>query len=112
MLSFAGSKSSRFYHHAADLRDPDKIQNLYQSISEQFSRGPDVLVNSAGIQHVDPVEECPVEKWNEMLAIHLSAAFHTIRLALPEMRQQGIADPSPMTKLMSKTHFRFCQHFI
>jgi 3-hydroxybutyrate dehydrogenase len=46
----------------------------------------DVLVNNAGIQHVAPIEEFPVDKWNAILAINLSASFHTIRLALPAMK--------------------------
>jgi 3-hydroxybutyrate dehydrogenase len=50
---------------------------------------PDVLVNNAGIQHVSPVESFPPEKWDAIIAINLSAAFHTIRLALPAMKQRG-----------------------
>ena len=49
----------------------------------------DILVNNAGIQHVAPVEEFPVEKWNAILAINLTASFHTIRLALPAMKARG-----------------------
>ena len=48
--------------------------------------GIDVLVNNASIQHVAPVDEFPVEKWNAILAINLTAAFHTTRLALPHMK--------------------------
>src|SRR5216110_4079476 len=46
----------------------------------------DILVNNAGIQHVAPIDEFPVEKWNAILALNLSASFHTIRLALPAMK--------------------------
>ena len=49
----------------------------------------DILVNNAGIQHVAPVDEFPVDKWNAILAINLSATFHTVRLALPAMKQRG-----------------------
>ncbi len=52
--------------------------------------GPvDILVNNAGMQFVSPVEEFPVEKWDKIIALNLSAAFHTIRLAIPGMRQNG-----------------------
>jgi 3-hydroxybutyrate dehydrogenase len=50
---------------------------------------PDILVNNAGIQHVAPVDAFPVDKWNAILAINLSAVFHTTRLALPGMREKG-----------------------
>src|SRR5262249_19157798 len=48
----------------------------------------DILVNNAGIQHVAPIEEFPLAKWDAIIAINLSAAFHTIRLALPAMKQR------------------------
>lgn len=52
--------------------------------------GPvDVLVNNAGLQHVSPVEEFPPEKWDTIVALNLTAAFHTIRLAVPHMKAQG-----------------------
>ena len=50
---------------------------------------PDILVNNAGIQHVAPVDDFPPEKWNAILAINLSAVFHTTRLALPGMKAKG-----------------------
>jgi 3-hydroxybutyrate dehydrogenase len=51
--------------------------------------GPDILVNNAGIQHVSPVEEFPREKWEAIIAINLSAVFHTSRFAIPEMKAKG-----------------------
>lgn len=52
--------------------------------------GPvDILVNNAGMQHVSPVEEFPVDKWDMIIALNLSAAFHTTRLAVPHMKQSG-----------------------
>jgi 3-hydroxybutyrate dehydrogenase len=63
---------------------PDAIEAMMKAA------GPvDVLVNNAGIQHVAPVDEFPVEKWNAILAINLSAAFHTTRLAVPAMKKKG-----------------------
>ena len=50
---------------------------------------PDILVNNAGIQHVAPVDEFPTEKWDAIIAINLSAAFHTTRLAIPAMKARG-----------------------
>jgi 3-hydroxybutyrate dehydrogenase len=64
--------------------------------------GADILVNNAGIQHVAPVEEFPVEKWDAVIAINLSAAFHAIRAALPHMKSKNwgriinIASPWPV----------------
>lgn len=72
----------------ADLRDPAQIAVM---ISEaRTSLGSlDILVNNAGIQHVSPIEDFPIEKWNDILALNLSAAFHTIRLSVPGMKAQG-----------------------
>ena len=49
----------------------------------------DVLVNNAGVQHVAPIEEFPVDKWNAIIEINLSSAFHTIRTAVPGMKRRG-----------------------
>ena len=51
--------------------------------------GPDILVNNAGIQHVSPVQDFPPEKWDAIIAINLSAVFHTTRLAIPGMKDKG-----------------------
>jgi 3-hydroxybutyrate dehydrogenase len=70
--------------HGADLREPAQIEDLMR-----FAGGVDVVVNNAVTRHFSPVEDFPVERWNEALAVNLSAAFHTIRLALPHMRRHG-----------------------
>lgn len=70
--------------HGADLREPAQIEGLMQ-----FAGGVDIMVNNAVTRYFSPVEEFPVERWNEALAVNLSAAFHTIRLALPHMRRRG-----------------------
>jgi 3-hydroxybutyrate dehydrogenase len=73
---------------AADMSKPAAIQNMMERVGRCF--GPvDILVNNAGIQQVAPVEEFPPEKWDAIQAINLSAAFHTIRVALPEMKRRG-----------------------
>lgn len=76
----------RYLH--ADMRDPQQIDALIQSLVQEHG-GIDVLVNNAGLQHVSTIEEFPVSMWDEMLAVNLSASFHTMRLALPAMRQRG-----------------------
>ncbi|MWL86379.1 3-hydroxybutyrate dehydrogenase [Cupriavidus sp. SW-Y-13] len=72
-------------HHPADMRRPDEIAAMFTLAQERFG-SVDIVVNNAGIQHVAPVEDFPVEKWDDILAINLSSAFHTTRLALPGMR--------------------------
>ncbi|WP_417776029.1 3-hydroxybutyrate dehydrogenase [Stutzerimonas xanthomarina] len=79
---------TRVLHHAADVSDADQIADLV-SRTERDLGSVDVLVNNAGIQHVAPVESFPVERWDSIIAINLSSAFHTIRLALPGMRERN-----------------------
>jgi 3-hydroxybutyrate dehydrogenase len=72
-------------YDGADMSRPDAIESMMGNANEIFG-GIDILVNNAGIQHVAPVDEFPVGKWDQILAINLSASFHTIRLALPRMK--------------------------
>ena len=72
-------------YHGADMSKPAEIAELMAYAAREFG-GVDVLVNNAGIQHVAKVEDFPVEKWDAIIAINLSSAFHTARLALPGMR--------------------------
>lgn len=71
----------------ADLTSPKAIASMIVEAEKTFG-GVDVLVNNAGIQHVAPIEEFPVEKWDAIIAINLSAAFHTIRAVAPGMKQR------------------------
>jgi 3-hydroxybutyrate dehydrogenase len=71
----------------ADVTKPAQIADMMAKAEKEFG-GVDVLVNNAGIQHVAPVEEFPVEKWDAIIAINLSAAFHTVRLATPGMKRK------------------------
>jgi 3-hydroxybutyrate dehydrogenase len=75
-------------YSAADMTDASAIAGM---IDETIARRGrlDVLVNNAGVQHVAPIAEFPPAKWDQILAINLTAAFHTIRLALPHMRAGG-----------------------
>src|SRR3954453_17516289 len=72
----------------ADMTRPNSIVEMIAATVAQAGR-LDILINNAGIQHVAPLEQFPVEKWDQILAINLSSAFHTTRLALPAMRQNG-----------------------
>jgi 3-hydroxybutyrate dehydrogenase len=72
-------------YHGADMSKPDQIADMMAFAAAEFGR-VDVLVNNAGIQHVSPVEDFPVERWDAVIAINLTSAFHTTRLALPAMR--------------------------
>ncbi|MBB4212279.1 3-hydroxybutyrate dehydrogenase [Rhodothalassium salexigens DSM 2132] len=74
--------------NGADMTDPEQIAAMVADAQDRLG-GLDILVNNAGIQHVAPVEEFPVAKWDAIIAINLSAAFHCIRTALPVMKQAG-----------------------
>lgn len=72
-------------YHGADMSKPAEIEDMMKFSAQQFGR-VDILVNNAGIQHVAPIEQFPVERWDAVIAINLSSAFHTTRLALPAMQ--------------------------
>jgi 3-hydroxybutyrate dehydrogenase len=78
----------RYGYHPADLSRADQIETMMAYARDEFG-GVDILVNNAGIQHVAPVDEFPIDKWNAILAINLSAVFHTTRLALPSMKAKN-----------------------
>ncbi len=71
-------------HSGADLTDVAQIEQMMTDAG-----GIDILVNNAGMQHVAPVEEFPVAKWDTIIALNLTAAFHTTRLAVPGMKEKG-----------------------
>jgi len=74
-------------YHPADMSKPEQIADMIAYAERMLGR-IDILVNNAGIQHVAPVEDFPVERWDAIIAINLSSAFHTTRLALPGMKQR------------------------
>jgi 3-hydroxybutyrate dehydrogenase len=75
-------------YHGADMSRPDEIKSMMEFAAREFGT-VDILVNNAGIQHVANVEDFPVEKWDAIIAINLSSAFHTTRLALPAMKARN-----------------------
>lgn len=75
-------------HSGADMHSPAQIHTMVAEAEKIFG-ALDVLVNNAGIQHVAPVDEFPVEKWDSILAVNLSSAFHAVRSALPGMKRRS-----------------------
>jgi 3-hydroxybutyrate dehydrogenase len=78
----------RTHYIAADMAKPGDIHALVKSAAERMG-GIDILVNNAGIQHVAPIVDFPEERWDAVIAINLSAAFHATKAALPLMTAQG-----------------------
>ena len=75
-------------YHGADMSKPAEIEAMMQAAEKRFG-AVDILVNNAGIQHVANVEDFPVDRWDAIIAINLSSAFHTTRMALPGMKQRN-----------------------
>ncbi len=76
----------RAEYHGADMSKPGEIEDMMKFAASRFGR-VDILVNNAGIQHVAKVEDFPTERWDAIIAINLTSAFHTTRLAIPAMRE-------------------------
>jgi len=72
----------------ANLTDPDAIEGMMGYVQRDFG-GADILVNNAGMQFVSPVEDFPVQRWDLIIALNLSAAFHTTRMAISGMKEKG-----------------------
>lgn len=86
--SISGASGVNVAFGAADLTDPEAAEQLVRDTESQFGR-LDILVNNAGMQHVAPVEDFPAQKWNAIIALNLTAAFHTIKAAVPGMKARG-----------------------
>jgi len=88
VLAAGAAHGVRVGYHGADMSRPAEIEAMMSAIQSEFG-ACDILVNNAGIQHVAPVEDFPPERWDAIIAINLSSAFHTTRLALPGMKSRG-----------------------
>ena len=75
-------------YDGADMSDPDAIEAFVKAAEAKFG-GVDIVVNNAGIQTVEPVESFPKDRWDLIVAINMSSAFHTVRAALPGMKERG-----------------------
>jgi 3-hydroxybutyrate dehydrogenase len=80
----AGTHRVRVAYSGADVSRPDQVESMVAQATRELGR-VDILVNNAGIQHVAPVHEFPVERWDAIIAVNLSAVFHGTRAALPQM---------------------------
>ena len=84
----AGKHRVEVVYDGADMTRPEAIRAMVEKAAAKFG-AVDVLVNNAGVQHVAPVDEFPVDQWDAIIAINLSSAFHTTRAALPAMKEKG-----------------------
>ena len=82
------AKGVKVVYNGADMTKPDEVTAMIEDTVKEFG-SLDILINNAGIQHVEPVEDFPPEKWDAIVAINMSSGFHTVRTALPYMKKQG-----------------------
>ena len=75
-------------YHGADMSKTSEIEDMMKFANKRFG-GVDILINNAGIQHVANIEDFPVDRWDAIIAINLTSAFHTTRLAMPLMKQRN-----------------------
>ncbi|MEW7008801.1 3-hydroxybutyrate dehydrogenase [Lentilitoribacter sp. EG35] len=80
--------SGQTVFHDANMMKPDQIEDLVKSTEEKFGQ-VDIIVNNAGIQFVEKVEDFPTSKWDAIIAINMSSAFHTTRAAFGGMKKRG-----------------------
>jgi 3-hydroxybutyrate dehydrogenase len=84
----AGPHPSSVQYQHADLTNPAQVARLVDAATREFG-GVDILVNNAGVQHVAPIVEFPADRWDHLIALNLSAAFHAMKAVLPAMLQRG-----------------------
>ncbi len=85
VLAASQGSGAKVGYHGADMSRASEIEAMFDYCKAEFGQ-VDILVNNAGIQHVANIEHFPVERWDSIIAINLSSAFHTTRLALPAMK--------------------------
>ena len=104
-------------YHGADMSQPAQIADMVRQCEAQLG-GCDILVNNAGIQHVALVEDFPLERWDAIIAINLSSAFHAMRVALPGMKKRNwgriinIASAHGLVASASKSAYVAAKHGI
>jgi 3-hydroxybutyrate dehydrogenase len=86
--SIASMSGAGALYSDADMSKPEAIAAMVQRCADELG-GPDILISNAGIQHVSPVDEFPIEKWDAIIAINLNSTFHLMRAAVPLMRAKG-----------------------
>lgn len=86
-LALEEASGAKALYSGHDLTKPAEIEAMMQEAADSFG-GVDILINNAGMQHVAPVEEFPVDKWDLIIALNLTSAFHTTRLAVPYMKSK------------------------
>jgi 3-hydroxybutyrate dehydrogenase len=86
-LALEAASGAKALYSGHDLTKVDQIEAMMKEAADSLG-GVDILINNAGMQHVAPVEEFPVDKWNLIIALNLNAAFHTTRLAVPYMKDK------------------------
>ena len=79
------ASGAKALYDAADMTKPDQIAAMVQRAHDELG-GPDIVINNAGVQHVSKIEEFPIDKWDAIIAINLTSAFHVIRAAVPFMK--------------------------
>jgi 3-hydroxybutyrate dehydrogenase len=85
--ALAAETGVRVLYHGADMTRPEQILDMVATANREFGR-LDILMNNAGVQHVAPVEDFPPDKWDQIIAINLTSAFHATRAAVPIMKAQ------------------------
>jgi 3-hydroxybutyrate dehydrogenase len=88
VTELAAASGGKALHSGADMMKPDEIRAMVADCTNKLG-APDILINNAGIQHVAPVDDFPEDKWDAIMSIILSSAFHTTKAALPAMKAKG-----------------------
>ncbi len=88
LRALEAASGAKALHSPADMTKPDEIAAMVDTCHAALG-GPDIVINNAGIQHVAPVDEFPIEKWDQLIAILLSAPFHVMRAAIPLMKAKN-----------------------
>ncbi len=86
-LALEQASGAKALYSGHDLTRVDQIEAMMKEAADAFG-GVDILINNAGMQHVAPVEDFPLDKWDLIIALNLNAAFHTTRLAIPYMKEK------------------------